>query len=179
MRGRRDFLKSSLLFGAGLCTNKAFGLSLPVDKTLHLYNIHTGESIKATFWEKDHFVESELDRLDHFFRDYRINKTVTMDVNLYSLLYAIGLVGDTKKPLEILSGYRSEQTNRLLRRQSHQVAKHSFHTRAMAVDFNIKDRYLKETLKVAMLMEFGGVGYYPKSHFIHVDTGPVRRWRGR
>ncbi len=179
MIDRRSFLKkSAILTGGSLLSPNLFGLSLPVDKTLHLHNIHTGESIKATFWAKDHFVSSEIKRLNHFLRDYRIDKTVTMDVNLYNLLYAIGLVGDTKKPVEVISGYRSPKTNSRLRKHSNQVAKHSFHTLAKAVDFNIKDRYLKDTLKVAMLMGFGGVGYYPKSRFIHVDTGPVRHWRG-
>ena len=179
MNQRRDFLKKSFaVTSTAFISQNLFSLSLPVDKTLHLYNIHTGESIKATFWAKDHFVESEIRRLDYFFRDYRLNKVADMDINLYRLLYAIQLVGDTKKPVEIISGYRSVQTNEILRKYSRGVAKHSFHTLARAVDFNIKDRYLKDTLKVARKLQVGGVGYYPKSGFIHIDTGRVRFWRG-
>jgi uncharacterized protein YcbK (DUF882 family) len=179
MNQRRDFLKKGLILASSTVVSQdLFSLSLPVDKTLHLHNIHTGESIKATFWEKDHFVESELKRLDYFLRDYRLDKVAKIDRNLYRLLYAIGLVGDTKKPIEILSGYRSLQTNEFLRRHSKGVAKHSFHTLARAIDFNIRDRYLKDTLKVARKLQVGGVGYYPKSSFIHVDTGRVRFWQG-
>lgn len=179
MKQRREFLKKSMgVLSAPFLSSDLFGLSLPVDKTLHLHNVHTGESIKATFWAKDHYVESEIRRLNYFLRDYRINKSAYMDHNLFNLLYAIQLVGDTKKPVEILSGYRSVQTNEQLRKHSKGVAKHSYHTLARAIDFNIKDRYLKDTLKVARKLEVGGVGYYPRSGFIHVDTGPVRFWKG-
>jgi len=179
MSTRREFLKKSFALASfALPAKELLALSLPIDKTLHLHNIHTGESIKATFWAKDHFVESEIRRLNYFLRDYRLNRSAKMDQNLFNLLYAIQLVGDTKKPIEILSGYRSVQTNERLRKHSKGVAKHSYHTLARAIDFNIKDRYLKDTLKVARKLEVGGVGYYPKSSFIHIDTGPVRFWRG-
>jgi len=179
MLSRRDFLKGGAsVITSVVATPDLFSLSLPVDKTLHLHNIHTGESIKATFWAKDHYVKSEIVRLNYFLRDYRINKPAKMDYNLFNLLYAIQLVGDTKKPVEIISGYRSLLTNEKLRKYSKGVAKHSYHTLARAIDFNIKDRYLKDTLKVAKKLQIGGVGYYPKSSFIHVDTGPVRFWQG-
>ncbi len=177
---RRKFLKSSLLLASSsIITESVYGLSLPVDKTLKMHNIHTGESIKATFFEKDHFVESELKRLNYFLRDYRLNKVADMDINLFSLLYAISLVSDSSKTIDIISGYRSRQTNEYLRKHHHLgVAKHSFHIKARAIDFKIKDRHLKDVLRVSRLMEFGGVGYYPSNDFIHVDTGRVRFWRG-
>ena len=179
MNQRREFLKKGLVLAStAVATQNLFSLSLPVDKTLHLHNIHTGESIKATFWQKDHFVDSELKRLNYFFRDYRIDKVASMDINLFSLLYAINLVSDSKKPIEIISGYRSPLTNNRLRKYHHGVAKHSYHTVAKAVDFKIKDRYLKDVLRVSKMMEMGGVGYYPRDNFIHVDTGPIRSWRG-
>ena len=176
---RRDFIKSVALCGGGLLLpRELYSLSLPVDKTLKLHNIHTGESIKATFFEKDHFVDSELKRLNYFLRDYRLNKVATMDINLYSLLYAISLVSGSKRSIDIISGYRSKQTNEYLLKHHHHVARKSFHTRAMAIDFKIKDRYLKDVLRVSKLMEFGGVGYYPNNKFIHIDTGPIRYWKG-
>ena len=176
---RRKFLKNSLLLAySTILTESAFGLSLPIDKTLKLYNIHTGESIKATFFVKDHFVDSELKRLNYFFRDYRLNEVANMDINLFSLLYAIQLVSNSSKSIDIISGYRSKKTNELLRQNHHKVAKNSFHTKAKAVDFKIKDRYLNDVLRVSKMMEMGGVGYYPNNYFIHVDTGPVRFWRG-
>jgi uncharacterized protein YcbK (DUF882 family) len=179
MNERRLFLKKSFaLVTIPITSQNLFSYSLPTDKILHLHNIHTGESIKATFWEKDHFVESELKRLDYFLRDYRLNKTAKIDRNLYKLLYAIQLIGNTKKPVEIISGYRTIQTNEILRKHSKGVAKHSFHTLAKAIDFNIKDRYLRDTLKIVKKLQVGGIGYYPKSSFIHIDTGRARFWRG-
>ncbi len=177
---RRKFLKNSLILASStFMTKSALGLSLPVDKTLNLHNIHTGESIKATFFAKDHFVESEIKRLNYFLRDYRLNKVAKMDIRLFSLLYAISLVSDSSKPIDIISGYRSKQTNEYLRKHHHLgVAKHSLHTKAKAVDFKIKDRYLKDVLRVSKLMRYGGVGYYPSNDFIHVDTGRIRFWQG-
>ena len=177
---RRDFIKSMALCGGGLLLPKElYSLSLPVDKTLNLHNIHTGESIKATFFAKDHFVFSEIKRLNHFLRDYRLNKTANMDIQLFPLLYAISLVSGSNKTIDIISGYRSKQTNEYLRVHEHRkVAKGSYHTRAMAIDFKIKDRYLKDVLRVSKLLKTGGVGYYPNNQFIHVDTGPIRYWKG-
>jgi len=180
MNTRREFLKKSIIVGSGLILSPSelFSLSLPIDKTLILHNTHTGESIKSTFWLKDHYVKSELKRLNYFFRDFRENKTARMDKNLYQLLYGIQLVSNSKKPVDILSGFRSKKTNKKLRRHSRGVARQSYHVRAKAIDFNISDRYVKQTLKLAKMLEFGGVGYYPKSGFVHIDTGPVRSWRG-
>ena len=178
MMQRREFLKKTFLASTLLSTNSLFGISLPVDKTLKLYNIHTGETISSTFFSKDGFVDEELARLDYFLRDFRLNKVEKMDINLYSLLYAIQITSNSKEPLEILSGYRNIKTNNYLKKHNHNVAKHSYHTVGRAIDFNIQDRYLKDTLKIAKLMEMGGVGYYPRNRFIHVDTGPIRFWRG-
>ncbi|HIO90269.1 MAG TPA: DUF882 domain-containing protein [Campylobacterales bacterium] len=180
MNRRREFLKKSLIVGTGFIVSPAelFSLSLPIDKTLILHNSHTGESIKSTFWSKDHYVKSEVKRLNHFFRDFRQNETAKMDKNLYQLLYGIQLVSNSKKPVDILSGFRSIKTNKKLRRYSKGVAKRSYHVRAKAIDFNISDRYVKQTLKLARMLELGGVGYYPKSGFVHIDTGPIRYWRG-
>ncbi len=176
---RRAFLKNSLLLASStIIPSSVFGLNLSEQKILKLYNIHTGEKIKATFFEKNQFIESEIKRLNYFFRDYRLNKVADMDVNLYLLLHAIQLNCGSNATIDIISGYRSKKTNEYLRRHHHKVAKKSFHTKAMAIDFKIKDRYLKDVLKIARVLEYGGVGYYPKNSFIHIDTGPVRFWHG-
>ena len=178
---RRKFLKLGLgLGGTALLSPNLFGKSNYHDKVLHLHNVHTGESIKSTFWQKDDFVVSELQRLNYFLRDFRSMQVANMDINLFSLLYAIQQnMGGTKKPIDVISGYRSPWTNDFLRKHHHEgVAKKSYHLRAQAIDFNIKDKHLRDTLKIAKLMELGGVGYYPNSKFIHVDTGPVRTWVG-
>lgn len=82
----------------------------------------------------------------------------------------------TNKPVQLISGYRSLQTNNELRRKSSGVAKQSYHTRGQAMDFHIEGLQLSNVRKAALKMGAGGVGYYPKSNFIHIDTGPVRTW---
>ncbi len=177
---RRNFLRNFLLFAStALFCDDVFASSLSDDKILRLHNVHTGENIKATFFANNQFIDSEIKRLNYFLRDYRLEKVANIDINLFSLLYAIQQNMHSKKSIDIISGYRSIQTNNYLRRHHHLgVAKNSYHTKARAIDFKIKDRYLKDVLSIAKLMEFGGVGYYPSNNFIHIDTGPVRFWRG-
>jgi uncharacterized protein YcbK (DUF882 family) len=180
MNNRREFFKKGLLIGSSLCVAPSglLSFSLPVDKTLHLHNVHTGESINATFHDGSHFIDSEVSRLNRFFRDFRENQTALMDKNLYNILYGIQLVNSSKGPIEVLSGYRSVKTNQRLKRAGRGVARNSFHTRAQAIDFNLPSKRLKDVLRVTKVLKLGGVGFYPKSGFIHIDTGPVRYWRG-
>jgi uncharacterized protein YcbK (DUF882 family) len=150
---------------------------LPVDRKIKLYNIHTGEHLKATYWSKDHFVKSELHKINHFLRDYRTGETQNMDIKLLDLLYSIQLIRDTSKPFQVVSGYRSPKTNEMLRRRSEGVAKNSFHLKARAIDINLPGTELKDLKKLAKFLQRGGVGYYPKSGFMHIDTGPIRYWK--
>ncbi len=178
MNQRRDFLKKSIILGTGLtlAPYELFGLSIPVDKTLTLYNAHTGEHLKATYWAKDHYVQSELEQINYFLRDFRTGDVQQMDVKLLDLLYAIQLIRDTDKPFKVLSGYRSPKTNALLRKKSEGVAKNSFHIKARAIDINLPGTELRDLKKLATFLRRGGVGYYPRSGFMHIDTGPIRYW---
>ncbi len=175
---RRAFLKKSIFLGAGLSLSpyELFGLSIPVDKTIKLYNIHTGEHLKATYWSRDHYVLGELERINYFLRDFRTGDVQMMDVKLLDLLYAIQLIRDTEKPFKVISGYRSPKTNAMLRKKSEGVAKNSFHLKAQAIDINLPGTELKDLRKLAVFLRRGGVGYYPKSGFMHIDTGPIRYW---
>ncbi len=178
MNDRREFLKKSIILGAGLTVSPfdLFAYRLPVDRSIKLYNIHTGEHIKATYWAKDHFVKSELHKINHFLRDYRTGDVQKMDIELLDLLYSIQLIRDTTRPIQVISGYRSPKTNKLLRKRSEGVAKNSYHLKAQAIDINLPGTDLKNLKKLATFLKRGGVGYYPKSGFMHIDTGPVRYW---
>ncbi len=178
MNHRRAFLKKSIFLGAGLALSPSdlFSLSIPVDKEIKLYNIHTGEHIKATYWSKDHYVLSELERINYFLRDFRTGEVQMMDVELLDLLYAIQLIRDTDKPFKVISGYRSPKTNAQLRKKSEGVAKNSYHLKAQAIDINLPGTELKDLRKLATFLRRGGVGYYPRSGFMHIDTGPIRYW---
>ncbi len=178
MHHRRNFLKKSIFLGAGLALSPfdLFGVSIPVDKEIRLYNIHTGEHLNATYWAKDHYVLSELERINYFLRDFRTGEVRMMDVKLLDLLYAIQLIRDTNRPFQVISGYRSPKTNAMLRKSSEGVAKNSFHLRARAIDINLPGTELKDLRKLATFLRRGGVGYYPSSGFMHIDTGPIRYW---
>ena len=178
MNNRRDFLKKSIILGAGLTISpyELFAYRLPVDRSIKLYNTHTGEHLTATYWAKDHFVKSELKKINHLLRDYRTGDVQEMDVKLLDLLYSIQLIRDTKRPIQVYSGYRSPKTNESLRRHSEGVAKNSYHLKAQAIDINLPGTELKNLKKLATFLRRGGVGYYPKSGFMHIDTGPIRYW---
>ncbi len=178
MNSRRDFLKKSIILGAGLSVSpyELFAYRLPVDRTIKLYNAHTGEHLKATYWSKDHFVKDELKKINHHLRDHRTGEVENMDVELLDLLYSLQLIRDTNKPIKVLSGYRSPKTNKMLRKRSEGVAKNSFHLKAQAIDINLPGTELKNLKKLATFLRRGGVGYYPRSDFMHIDTGPIRYW---
>lgn len=178
MNARREFLKKSIVLGTGLTLSpyELFALKIPVDKTIKLYNIHTGEHLKATFWSKDHYVLSEFEKINYFLRDFRTGEVQPIDHKLLDLLYSIHLIRDTNKAFKVISGYRSPKTNQMLRKRSEGVAKNSFHLKAQAIDINLPGTQLKDLKKLAVFLRRGGVGYYPRSGFMHIDTGPIRYW---
>ena len=175
---RRKLLAlGGVALGAAILPTPAFAtLSTPRPRILTLNNLHTGESIKAEFFDGRGYIQEELAKLNHFFRDYRANKIKSIDPGLFDQLYRLqGLLG-TRKPVQLISGYRSIDTNNELRARSRGVAKKSYHTKGQAMDFHIEGIALSNIRKAALSMRAGGVGYYPRSNFVHIDTGPARHW---
>jgi uncharacterized protein YcbK (DUF882 family) len=175
---RRKLLAlGGVALSASLLPTQAFAmLSTPRPRILTLNNLHTGESLKAEFFDGKGYIQDELARLNHFFRDYRANKIKSIDPKLFDQLYRLqGLLG-TNKPVQLVSGYRSLDTNNELRAHSRGVAKKSYHTKGQAMDFHIEGISLSNVRKAALSMRAGGVGYYPSSNFVHIDTGPLRTW---
>ncbi|NQF22274.1 DUF882 domain-containing protein, partial [Enterobacter hormaechei] len=126
--------------------------------------------------EMEQSLKNHLARLNHFFRDFRANKIKAIDPGLFDQLFRLqGLLG-TSRPVQLISGYRSIDTNNELRAHSRGVAKKSYHTKGQAMDFHIEGVSLANIRKAALSMRAGGVGYYPSSNFVHIDTGPVRHW---
>ncbi len=151
-------------------------LSTPRPRILTLNNLHTGELIKAEFFDGRGYIQDELAKLNHFFRDFRANKITSIDPSLFDQLYRLqGLLG-SNRPVQLISGYRAIDTNNELRAHSRGVAKNSYHTKGRAMDFHIEGVSLSNIRKAALSMRAGGVGYYPRSNFVHIDTGPVRHW---
>ena len=145
-------------------------------RSLAMYNPHTGESINLVYCENGYYVPGALAEINHFFRDFRANLIKPIDPRLLDLLHAIHQSSDATKPFNLVSGYRSPQTNAMLAAQFEGVARHSMHIEGKAADINLPGRQLSILQRIALAMRFGGVGYYPQSGFVHVDTGRIRHW---
>ncbi|RPH29017.1 DUF882 domain-containing protein [Buttiauxella warmboldiae] len=174
---RRLLALGGVALGAALLPSQALAtLSTPRPRILTLNNLHTGESLKAEFFDGKGYIQDELARLNHFFRDYRANKIKSIDPKLFDQLYRLQSLLGTNKPVQLVSGYRSLVTNNGLRAHGKGVAKKSYHTKGQAMDFHIEGISLSNVRKAALSMRAGGVGYYPRSNFVHIDTGPLRHW---
>jgi uncharacterized protein YcbK (DUF882 family) len=186
MNSRRAFLKKSVVLAsaaAGLpavsrAANLAdvAGAALPTERSLRFYNIHTGESLKTTFWADGQFVPESLQDVNKLLRDYRNNKVDAIDPTLLLLLDHVNAKFGSDKEIHVISGYRSPETNAMLHEKTEGVAKHSLHMEGKAIDIRIPGHDLADLHKVAMSLRAGGVGYYPASNFVHMDTGRVRYW---
>ncbi len=178
---RRQLLKAGLLASAVCLTPLSawarFGFYGDQERSLSLLNTHTGERLKKlVYWEQGSYLRDALQDIDYLLRDHRTNQVHRIDPKTLDLMAALSRKVGTSRPFEIVSGYRSPQTNQELRHNSRGVAKNSYHMQGKAVDFRIPDVTLRKVRKAALDLRMGGVGYYPKSNFIHVDTGDVRFW---
>lgn len=145
-------------------------------RSLKFYALHTGESLKTTYWEDGHYIPGELDRVNYILRDFRVNEIKPIDPALLDLLTRIQYRLSTNEPFRVISGYRSPVTNAMLHANSEGVAVHSLHLLGKAIDISVPGRSLAQLRGAALAQRAGGVGYYPKSDFVHVDTGRVRFW---
>lgn len=144
---------------------------------LHLYNLHTGESINVVYRIGSQYQPQAVSELDEFLRDYRTNTVRDYDVREFDLLHALMLrLGEPNGVIDIVCGYRTPHTNEWLRQHGHAVALHSQHIQAKAIDIRVPGVSTARLRDAALSLHRGGVGYYPHSEFVHVDVGPVRRW---
>ena len=148
----------------------------PMEKKLSFYNTHTGESLETVYRSGYKYIPENLDAINRIMRDHRTGETKIIDTRLLELLYVLSAKLDSRNPFYIVSAYRSPESNRKLRMQSSRVAKRSMHMYGKAVDIRLPDCELKELKDAAVQLGGGGVGYYPDSHFVHLDVGPVRYW---
>ena len=143
-----------------------------------LHNLHTGEMFDAVYWENGKYVPGALAEAMRVMRDWRNGQEHVMDPRLFDLLHAIQSRLEVKTPFQLISGYRSPQTNAMLHAESGQVASHSQHLLGRASDIRVEGVALANLHKAAASLKAGGVGFYPVSDFVHVDVGPVRQWSG-
>jgi uncharacterized protein YcbK (DUF882 family) len=171
---RRYFLGFGLVVAGAVLTPAAHAAALP--RRLVFYHTHTGESLTATYWEKGRYVPGALSHIDYILRDFVNDERRIIDRKLLDLLVELHRRTGSQAPFEIISAYRSPSTNAMLRARSDGVAQNSYHIKAKAIDIRLRDVPLRRLHATAMAMKRGGVGMYPASDFVHVDTGPVRYW---
>ncbi len=145
-------------------------------KSLAFHNLHTDERLRVAYWKDGVYSRPALAKISRVMRDHRSGEERPVNLRLLELLHDLqGKIG-SDAALEIISGYRAPRTNAMMASASDGVARHSYHTRAMAADIRLPGISLSGLRKTALAMGRGGVGYYPDSGFVHVDVGPVRQW---
>ncbi len=144
---------------------------------LRLYNTHTGERLEIVFRRGEEYVPDALAKLDYFLRDHNTGEVRHFDPRLYDILADLtASVGHPGGEIDIVCGYRTPSTNESLRAHTTGVAKNSLHIQAEAIDLRMPGVDTLALRRAALALRRGGVGYYPHSDFIHVDTGRVRQW---
>jgi uncharacterized protein YcbK (DUF882 family) len=164
--------------------NKIFTASAPKlhipsagTRRLSVHAVNLNERETVTFAKNGRYDERGLRELNYIFRDRHTGSVRKMDPHLYdSLFELVSRAGDGQTEIKLISGYRTKKTNARLRRRSKGVAKNSYHITGQAVDFYLSNRSLKELHRNAVILDLGGVGYYPGANFVHMDTGPNRTW---
>jgi uncharacterized protein YcbK (DUF882 family) len=164
-----------LLAGAGSVHDAS---ALNETRTLSFHHTHSDEDLTVTFKRDGRYDEEALKKLNHFLRDWRSQEATTMDRHLFDILWEVYRDVDGKKPIQIISSYRSPSTNAMLRRRSSGVARSSQHMLGHAMDFFIPDVPLEQIRYAGLKLQRGGVGFYPTSGspFVHLDTGSIRHW---
>jgi uncharacterized protein YcbK (DUF882 family) len=147
-----------------------------VERAIALHNVHTGESLKTTYWAEGRYQPAALKAVNHLLRDHYSGKVHLMDPRVIDLLCALNHRIGAKKPFQVISGYRSPGTNAWLAAHSDGVAQHSLHMEGKAIDIRLEGASIGNLGKAARSLRAGGVGQYPESGFVHVDVGRVRHW---
>lgn len=144
---------------------------------LRMYHTHTDEHIDVIYRKGDTYIPEAIDQLDYFLRDSRNGAIGQYDPRVFDLLNELTTaLGRPDTEIDVVCGYRTSSTNAMLRRRSRRVARHSLHMEAMAVDIRVPGVSTKELRDTALELHRGGVGYYRRHAFVHVDVGRVRKW---
>jgi uncharacterized protein YcbK (DUF882 family) len=172
---RRWFIGAA---GAGaLLATTPLEAATPVGR-LSLHNLHTDERIDVQFRQGRSYDRRALAALDHLLRDWRQDEVKPIDPRLFDIMVQIAARIGQPPHFRIISGYRSPRTNEMLRRNGRGAAKRSLHMVGRAIDLKLAGTRLSTLRRAALDLGAGGVGYYPASGFVHIDTGDVRSWAG-
>lgn len=175
---RRGFLKKLIGGAISTLTLQAShaGAALTGKRELEFFHTHTGKRLNVVFKRGGKFVPGALKEINDFLSDFRTGDVIEIDPTLLDLIYDIRQELQSTGVYEIISAYRSPKTNEMLRDRSSGVARNSQHVLGKAIDVRLTDVDTSDLRDKAIAMKRGGVGYYAKSNFVHIDTGRVRRW---
>jgi uncharacterized protein YcbK (DUF882 family) len=180
--GRRAFMRTAggvVVTAATARFAPVFAATAPGPRNLSLSNLHTGEKLKLNYWADGSYEPGALAQVNRVLRDYRTGEIHPIEPKLLDLLHTLNQNMDCNDTaFEVISGYRSPQTNAALHARSSGVASKSLHMQGMAIDIRMPGRSLTNLHDAALKMGWGGVGFYPTSNFVHVDVGRVRKWSG-
>lgn len=172
---RRTFLTWCGAAGS-LLTVPGLGSAATTERRIALLNLHTGERVDAVYWAEGAYLPEAMARINRVLRDHRNDAVTEMDPALIDALHRLRSLLRVEEAVQIVSAYRSPESNAALRRTTNGVARNSYHVRGQATDLRLPGVPLWELRKAARHMKVGGVGYYPLSDFVHLDTGRVRMW---
>jgi uncharacterized protein YcbK (DUF882 family) len=147
------------------------------ERALCIYNLHTKEYLDIVYWKNGGYIPDALREINYIFRDHYNGSVKSIETDLLDLLYSIQQKLQCKQPFHLISGYRSPKTNAKLRRLNKRVAMNSLHIHGKAVDIRLPGHKLKILRRAAYELKGGGVGYYQRANFVHLDVGKVRFWR--
>jgi uncharacterized protein YcbK (DUF882 family) len=173
--GRRQFLRG---VGATLML-LPFGAAwarMTERRSLSFVHTHTGERLSSVYFQDGQYRTGELVRINQLLRDFRTGDVHIIDTGVLDILADLRVLADRDEPYEVISGYRSPQTNAALRRHSNGVAEHSLHLQGRAIDVRLPGFSTHKLHELALGMGRGGVGFYPQLDFVHLDNGRVRYW---
>ncbi len=145
-------------------------------RSVSLYNIHTGEWVRTVYWADGHYIREAVRDINWVLRDHHSDEVRPMNAGVLDVLGMLRRRLENNDPFLVISGYRSSTTNSRMSVRGSGVASNSYHIKGMAIDLRAERRDLSHVRAAALSLRCGGVGYYPRSDFVHVDCGPVRQW---
>jgi uncharacterized protein YcbK (DUF882 family) len=145
-------------------------------RVINLYNPRTDDRLSGVYWVDGEYVPEMLAEIDHIMRDWRIEQKRRISPALIDIVAATHRLVDSPEPFHLFSGYRSPQTNAMLRKRTRGVARDSYHMRGMAADLHHERRSVRQVALAAASLNAGGIGRYSRSDFVHLDCGPQRDW---
>ncbi len=173
---RRNFLRGAGSAALALLPLGVAGARALEQRTLSFVHTHTGESLSTAYFQNGAYNPASLGRIDHLLRDFRTADVHAIDPRVLDILFDLQTLADRDEPYQVICGYRSPSTNALLRSRSGGVAEHSLHMEGRAIDVRLGGVPTRKLRELALQMQRGGVGFYSKSDFIHLDNGAVRFW---